>query len=324
MFGKKKNSKEEMEQMEQNLEQGNQLLSEFSGKKDWMDSNYDHISKSRQQMEADIDRILEHISSASEVAKRSSELSAKLSFELDSMREQMVKAESDYQKTVTLIAEDAQECQNLVEENKHFTTPSKYLSELPNELRAENAGYRRTIGLMNEQSRQMGVLALNAAIEAGRMGEQGRQFVTAAEEIRSYSRHYDDTANEILNRITASDKRIAEMEEVIHHLIALLKESNMGIAHLMKELFQLKQHVENSTSRQFSEDVKSAREVMTELKNGSEEIIKSEERSRMQMDDISEEVEAQKKSEQELIGELQKLFYATGLYVERLQKEEEE
>jgi methyl-accepting chemotaxis protein len=319
MFGKKKNGKEEIEQ----LEQGSRLLSEFSGKKEWLDSSYDHIGESRRQMEADIDRIMEHISSASEMAKRGSELSAKLSFDLDSMREQMTKVEADYQKTVTLIGEDAETCQNLVEENKHFTTPSKYLNELPNELRSRNAGYQESVALMREQSRQMGVLALNAAIEAGRMGEQGRQFVTTAEEIRTYSRRYEDTEQELLDKIAASDAKIAEMEDVIHHLIALLKESNVGIAHLMKALFQLKQHVDKCSFTPFSEDVKNAREMVTELKNGSEEIIKSEERSRMQMDDISEEVEEQKKSEQELIGELQKLFYATGLYVDRLPREEE-
>jgi hypothetical protein len=58
--------------------------------------------------------------------------------------------------------------------------------------------------------------------------------------------------------------------------------------------------------------------VLTEIKNGAEEIIKSEERSRIQMDDISEEIEEQTRSEQEITGEFQKLFYATGLYVERI------
>ena len=36
MFGKKKFSREELEQAEKNIEQGNQLLLEFSGKKDFL------------------------------------------------------------------------------------------------------------------------------------------------------------------------------------------------------------------------------------------------------------------------------------------------
>jgi chromosome segregation ATPase len=316
MFGKKR-SKEELEQIEQNLEQGNQLLLEFSGKKDWMEASYDHIGKSRQQMEADIERIQEHISSATEVAKHGSELSSALSHDFEGLRERMEQSEAAYQKTIELIAADAEECQNLVEENKHFTTPSKYLSELPGELRGRHNEYKESLALMTEQGRQMGVLALNAAIEAGRMGEQGRQFVGAAEEIRELAKHYEEEAKDLSDRIVASDEKIGEMEEVIHHLIALLKESNVGMAHLMKDVFGLKQHVDKNPVSMFSEDIKNAREVLTEIKNGAEEIIKSEERSRIQMDDVSEEIEEQKRSEQEITGELEKLFYATGLYVER-------
>lgn len=323
MFGKKKYSKEDLDQIEKNLEQGNQLLLEFVGKKEWVDSNYERIGRSRQQMEADIDRIMEHINSASEVAKHESEITSSISLELDSLRERMAKAESDYQKTVKMIEEDFAECQNLVEENKHFTTPSKYLSELPNELRNCNSGYRASLDVMSEQGKQMGVLALNAAIEAGRMGEQGRQFVTAAEEIRNYSKRYEESAKELQEKLAASDEKIAEMEETIHHLISMLKDSNMGIAHLLKEFSLLKKHVDNSETVSFAGRMKPVKDTITELRNCSEEIIKSEERSRMQMDDISEEIEGQKKCEQEVIGELQKLFYAAGLYAERLPKEEE-
>lgn len=324
MFGKKKFSREELEQAEKNIEQGNQLILEFSGKKDWVNSNYDRISQSRQQMESDMDRILEHINSASEEAKNASEVTIVLSQDLDALYERMQTAESDYRKTKERIGEQLTECQNLVEENKHFTTPSKYLSELPNQLRACNSGYRATLSTMSEQGKQMGVLALNAAIEAGRMGEQGRQFVTAAEEIRNYSKHYEESAKELQEQLAASDAKIAEMEEVIHHLIGLLKESNMGSAHILKELSGLQKHVEQCADIDFSNDVKQMRQTVTQLRNSSEEIIKSEERSRMQMEDIAEEVESQKKSEQEVVGELQKLFYATGLYVELLNKGEEQ
>lgn len=324
MFGKKKFSREELEQAEKNIEQGNQLLLEFSGKKDWVNSNYDRISQSRQQMESDMDRILEHINSASEEAKNASEVTIALSQDLDALYERMQTAESDYRKTKECIGEQLTECQNLVEENKHFTTPSKYLSELPNQLRNCNSGYRTTLSTMSEQGKQMGVLALNAAIEAGRMGEQGRQFVTAAEEIRNYSKHYEESAKELQEQLAASDAKIAEMEEVIHHLIGLLKESNMGSAHILKELSGLQKHVEQCADIDFSNDVKQMHQTVTQLRNSSEEIIKSEERSRMQMEDIAEEVESQKKSEQEVVGELQKLFYATGLYVELLNKGEEQ
>ena len=77
------------------------------------------------------------------------------------------------------FAQIEQEMAQLVEENKHFTTPSKFLNEFPVALKAENEKTREELEKMQGCGKQMGVLALNAAIEAGRMGEGGKQFVTA-------------------------------------------------------------------------------------------------------------------------------------------------
>lgn len=87
---------------------------------------------------------------------------------------------------------------------------------------------------MQECGKQMGVLALNAAIEAGRLGESGKQFVTAAEDIRSYAANYDAVIEESRVQLKDSEKRIAELEEQMHHLISLLKENNIATARLMK------------------------------------------------------------------------------------------
>ena len=75
----------------------------------------------------------------------------------------------------------------IMESNKHFTTPMKYISELPMALKEERTVQKERARRMQELSKNMSVLALNAAIEAGRMGESGSQFVVAAEEIRTFS-----------------------------------------------------------------------------------------------------------------------------------------
>ena len=90
------------------------------------------------------------------------------------------------------FAQIEQEMAQLVEENKHFTTPSKFLNEFPVALKAENEKTREELEKMQDCGKQMGVLALNAAIEAGRMGEGGKQFVTAAETIRVSAGTYDE------------------------------------------------------------------------------------------------------------------------------------
>ena len=65
---------------------------------------------------------------------------------------------------------------------------------------------------MQNCGKQMGVLALNAAIEAGRMGEGGKQFVTAAETIRVSAGTYDELIDQAHKRLADSDERIAELE----------------------------------------------------------------------------------------------------------------
>ena len=60
----------------------------------------------------------------------------------------------------------------IVENNKHFTTPmKKHISEVPQALREmRQARNGERAERMEELSKTMGVLALNSAIEAGRMG----------------------------------------------------------------------------------------------------------------------------------------------------------
>ena len=80
----------------------------------------------------------------------------------------------------------------------------------------------------------MGVLALNAAIEAGRMGDGGKQFVTAAETIRVSAGTYDELIDQAHKRLADSDERIAELEEQVHRMVTLLKENNVAMTKLMK------------------------------------------------------------------------------------------
>ncbi len=71
---------------------------------------------------------------------------------------------------------------------------------------------------MEDLGRQMGVISLNAAIEAGRMGESGRKFVGAAEEIRVYAGKYQSTADELKKQAEECRKQLAKVQEKIAFL----------------------------------------------------------------------------------------------------------
>ena len=143
-------------------------------------------------------------------------------------------AKEDGSEVFVICAQIEQEMAQLVEENKHFTTPSKFLNEFPVALKAENEKTREELEKMQDCGKQMGVLALNAAIEAGRMGEGGKQFVTAAETIRVSAGTYDELIDQAHKRLADSDERIAELEEQVHRMVTLLKENNVAMTKLMK------------------------------------------------------------------------------------------
>lgn len=192
----------------------------------------------------------------------------------------------------------------LVEDNKHFTTPAKYLIEVPASLRENHQSYESKLDEMAEYGKQMSVLALNAAIEAGRIGESGMPFVLAAEEIRQTAVSYEKAALAMKEEIKASQTKVAQMEETITHLVALLKENNMGTAKLFKTCQETQKFINQSSVRDYSEDLIELRDKVVKIRNLDEEIAKCVERSKIQMSDIQEDLQNQKHDLAEMESDL--------------------
>lgn len=204
----------------------------------------------------------------------------------------------------------------LVEENKHYTTPAKYLTETPNALRETYQGIETRLEEMGDFGKQMGVLALNAAIEAGRIGDGAKQFVSAAEQIRQNALLYEKAAVSLKEELDSSKEKITELEDTIHHLVALIKESNMGTARLMKKSMETNKLIHNSSMRDFTEDMILLRDKVVGIRNLDEEVAKIGERNRIQLSDIQEDILSQKKEITEIESDIAHLF---GTAEEKLQ-----
>ena len=199
------------------------------------------------------------------------------------------------------IRKGNEEALKLVDNNKHFTSPSKYLSELPSTFREANQKYSGHIGKMSEYCKQMGVLALNSAIEAGRLGDSGKVFVNSCEVIRTYATNYENEIALMKEEISASNEKIAYLEEQVRHLVGLLKENNVATAKLMKQCGETSDF---AGELKLGIDFDSITELKTnviDLKNAEEEILKSGERNRMQLEDMFAEIETQQKNQEEIL-----------------------
>ena len=216
----------------------------------------------------------------------------------------------EYSQLTALIEDEMSTINQLVDNNKHFTSPSKYITEVPAVLKQINASYEKKLDVMAEYGRQMGVMALNAAIEAGRMGDSAKQFVSASEEIRQTALVYEKAAIEMKEDVEASYTKIAELEEKIHYLIALLKENNMGTARMFKKCQETNKAKNEASMRDFSENMTVIRDKVLAIRNLEEEIEKRAERHQIQLGDIRDELQNQRTSVVELESDVSYLFDA--------------
>lgn len=308
MFGKKKEKQETLVRMRNLAQLDESFFAHMMDGKDMLDATVKEIGQTYKQLEAGIDQVQTNIKEAAQMAADNGEKEQELTGLLAGYQEQEQPAAEKKEQMLQNFAAVEQEMAQLVEENKHFTTPSKYLNEFPVALKAENEQTREELEKMQDCGKQMGVLALNAAIEAGRMGESGKQFVAAAESIRTTAGTYDELIAQAHKRLMASDERIAELEEQVHRMVTLLKENNVAMTKLMKSCQEATRYANEWNRLHPCPKFQEMENQIVVLRNADEEITKSEERNRMQMEDLTEEIKQQRKNFDEIVQTIETVY----------------
>lgn len=262
------------------------------------------VESGRNRVYQDICQVMTGTNELTTHAMLNIEEESKAIYDIDAFSKALIGAVEEYGQLRIEIENQAKTATALVEDNKHFTSPAKYLSEVPVSLKQTCQSYENQLDEMTEYGKRMGVLALNAAIEAGRMGDSGKGFVLAAEEIRQTAVSYEKAAVAMKEEVETSYKKIAEMEETIAHLIALLKENNIGTAKLFKKCQETQKFMEKSSMRDFSEDLILIRDKVVNMRNLDEEIAKCAERNKIQLSDIQEDIQNQKQELAEMESDL--------------------
>lgn len=298
MFGRKNKIKE---QIKEAFEQINQHRGDF-------ESRMSSVDECGKQIQEDISQVMENTMSMTEYAMQNVEEESVLLHTMDTFDGEFKTALEEYQQIADMVMENYEAVMNLVEENKHYTTPSKYLKEIPGKLRQEYQSYEKKADGLAESARQMSVQAINAAVEAGRMGETGKKFVAASEELRQMALDYEKSALSMKEELEASQERTKELEEYVLRLVSLIKEGNVGTTRLMKKYMALHKGVESCSMRDFSDDVTLMRDKVVAIRNLDEELLKSSERNKIQLTDIQEELQTQNEELRELDSDLAYLF----------------
>lgn len=301
MFGNKNRmSSDEIQEMKNKLELGTKQIQDVAKAAEILDTNMSELKESSGRTGEYVSQMSDNVSSIVESAKSNIEIEATLIHSLEEYGESIGKTEDDITKLVELVEKQNEDAQKLVDGNKHFTSPSKYLSEVPISLRDVNQKYAIHVGKMTEYCKQMGVLALNSAIEAGRMGESGKVFVNSCEVIRTYATNYETEIALMKEEISNANEQIAHLEEQIHHLVGLLKDNNVATAKLMKQCGETNEFAKKLEIGISSDELLELKKNMVDVKNAEEEILKSGERNRMQIEDMETEIDTQQHDEEEI------------------------
>lgn len=308
MFGRNKISQEEIERLKNKINIDNGFFAEMEDQKDMFDASVAELAESYRQVAADVAQLSENMNNAITLASGNAEIENGLGAIINDYRERVQKKEMQQQASDEAYHRLLDATTRLVDVNKHFTTPSKYISEFPSNYKAQNQSCRESLDQMEEFGKQMGVLSLQAAIEAGRLGEDGRQFVETAEDIRTYAANYDKVIAQTRLQLEQSDERLSELENQVHHLITLLKENNIATAKLMNLCQDAVNKSDALNHNSLMDDFIEIQNKMSTLRNADEEIVKSEERNRMQVDDLNEEFLAQQKNQKEIFRMIDPLY----------------
>ena len=295
MFGSKK---------KKNVEDGKAIFAKMSEKREDFDTTYAQVEECEKRMLADTKQVLENTSNLILHAENNIEEEASLIHTLDEFSKEWEEAGTDYNQLVCLVEEQFEASKALVEENKHYTTPAKYLTATPDNLRQTNLSQQKKLDEMAENGKKIGVLALNAATLAGKIDGDGKELVSTAEEIRQVAVEYEQSARLMKEELVSAVEKIDELEEIVYHLVSLMKENNKGTTRLLKKCQESVKQVKDSAMRDFGEDIVGIRDKVIGLKNLDEEIAKCGERNKIQLGDIEEELQKQKTELRELESDM--------------------
>ena len=301
MFGNKKSKLED---------QINEIFSGIKEQREVFEATVSQIENSEKHIYGEVCQIMDNTNELVNNAMLNVDEEAALIHTIDDFSRELGTAVAEYSALTELIGKQLQSVMDLVEENKHYTSPAKYLTEAPAGLRQSCESYESQLEDMAENGRKMSVMALNAAIEAGRMGDSAKQFVAASEEIRQTALGYEKAALAMKEEMQNSKAKIAELEETIHYMVALTKDSNMRAARILKKSQETQNLVNQSSMRDFSEDMILIRDKVVGMRNLDEEVAKCGERNKLALSDVSEELLGQKNKVVELESDLSYLFDA--------------
>lgn len=154
---------------------------------------------------------------------------------LEEMHEIFTKADelkSDCDDTASFLRKQKNDLTELQEQSKRYTGLSKTVSETSSHQEKQLRELTDKIKELHTFLGAISTLALQSAIDAGRLGEEGAQYIKSAEDIRSLSSDFAKQVDGIEQQLQTLTDAQQDMEKHLHTFIGLLRDNNVTLGKL--------------------------------------------------------------------------------------------
>ncbi len=224
------------------------------------------------EMDKELTKVVNQAYETLEETGESTKVLEQLAMELTSMRGQMEDEEQDKRKLQEVAGRQIDQMATIVEENKNSMEPVSALQETKTALKNHSDAMQLEVGHMLEYAKQMTVSSLSCAIEAGRMGDSGKGFVEASEDVRMLSSAYERAAQVVARQLSDMEKRLRQLDEQVAALLKSNKDTNASISRLSKNITQQDEICTRAAERHYLEKAAAISEYIKKLSQSTQQI----------------------------------------------------
>lgn len=219
----------ELEKIKQQNEKKRAVLKKICEEKDNAVSHFERTAASHEKMEANVGQMKEGLSQMAELAENSETSVSDIHSAVIQINNTVESFDANHSVFLEQMKQQNEKLMEMLEENKKISAPVENITEVPAALQSEYEDMHQILEEMQDFSKSMSVLSLNAAIEAGRLGEAGSHFITAAEEVRNFADKYDDAARVLSEQLKQSENQILELQKQVEQLKQSAREHTMSM-----------------------------------------------------------------------------------------------
>jgi len=217
------------------------------------------------EMDKELTKVVSHTYDTIEGVSESKLVIGHLAMELTTMRGQLEDEEKEKKKLLETAQKQREQLDAILEQNDRMAVPVEMLHEIQGGLAEDAQNARTELTQMQEYAKQMTVSTLNCAIEAGRMGEAGKKFVEASEDVRLLSGSYERATVQAMRLLDAMEERIRSLTGQLDILAKACKDSDASVSRLSRGIAEQDGICSRGTERHYLEEISAMSEYLNEI-----------------------------------------------------------